>query len=185
MASDGVDALSRTRLVSAPVISSRATFAALICASALALAACGGGDDTTAAPAPSTTTAAAPAPSATSAAPSAATGGTGIGAGDKKICESANKAGEKMKDDFVAAMTSGEPSPAKLKQILGELDSKLSAVAGDADTKVAAAAKQMAAEAEKAASAADPMDAAANSGFEKAGSDLTAACKAAGVKVNF
>ncbi|MGW1062821.1 hypothetical protein [Micromonospora rubida] len=105
---------------------------------------------------------------------------------DKKLCESAKKAGDDMKAQFVAAMQSGDPSPAVFKKILTDLDEKLTTLAATgSDGKVATALKQFGVEASKAAAAADPADAADNPAFEKAGADITAACKAAGVSVNF
>jgi hypothetical protein len=155
----------------------------------LALAACGGADETTAgsAPAASATTAASAA-APTSAAPADSAGG---GTSDKELCESANKAGEKMKKDFIAAFQAsggGElPPAAELKKVLTELNDELSALAksGAEDSKVVAALKTFGVEAAKAAKASDPATAADNPKFEKAGSDITAACKAAGVTVNF
>jgi hypothetical protein len=92
-----------------------------------------------------------------------------------------------MTDAFVAAMTNsaGGPSPAVLKKILNEFAADMTAVAASAgdSSKAAAASKQIGAAAAKAAAAADPAAAAANPAFEKAGANLTAACKAAGVNV--
>ncbi|WP_320069301.1 hypothetical protein [Micromonospora sp. RTGN7] len=152
----------------------------------MALAACSGEDTTTTSgSAPSASTAASSAaPSASSAPSSAAADGTS----DKKLCESAKKAGDQMKGELVSALQSegGDVKPSTYKKILTDLNEKMAAVAAEGgDSKVAAALKQFGAEALKAAAAADPGTAAADPGFEKAGEDLTAACKAAGVTVKF
>lgn len=148
----------------------------------MALAACGGEDAATpAGSAPSASVA--PSSAASSApAPSAAAGGKS----DKELCESAKVVGDDMKAALIAAMQSGDPSPAVFKQILTDLDQKMtSLVSAGSDSKVATAIKQFGAEASKAAAAADPATAADNPAFEKAGADITAACKTAGVSVNF
>ncbi|MFI0796916.1 hypothetical protein ACH4OY_30155 [Micromonospora rubida] len=154
----------------------------------MALTACSGEDTkTTAGSTPSASTAPSSAAASASSAPSStAAAGTTGGASDKKLCESAKKAGDDMKSQFVAAMQSGEPSPAVFKKILTDLDEKLTTLAATgSEGKVATALKQFGVEASKAAAAADPADAADNPAFEKAGADITAACKAAGVSVNF
>ncbi|RGC66478.1 hypothetical protein C5N14_24070 [Micromonospora sp. MW-13] len=167
----------------------RATSALLTCASLLALAACGGEDTaSTAGSAPSASTAASSAATSVSSAPSStAAAGTTGGASDKKLCEAAKKAGDDMKAELVAALKSGnEPSPAMFKKILTALDEKVTALASTGgDSKVAIALRKFGAEAAKAASATNPADAADNPAFEKAGADITAACKAAGVSVTF
>lgn len=106
---------------------------------------------------------------------------------DKELCESANKAGRDMKDALMAILKSGkEPSAADYKKILTDLNEQLTTLASaGGDTEVATALKQFGAEAAKAAAAADPENAVDNPAFEKAGSDITTACKAAGVDVNF
>jgi hypothetical protein len=117
---------------------------------------------------------------------SAAAGTTG-GKSDKELCESAKKVGDDMKATLIAAFKSDEePSPAVFKKILTDLDEKVTTLASaGGDSKVATAMKQFGAQASKAAAAADPAGAADNAAFEKAGADLTAACKAAGVNVIF
>ncbi|WP_433344212.1 hypothetical protein [Micromonospora sp. CA-111912] len=155
----------------------------------MALTACGGGEDTTttAGSTPSASTAPSSAAASPSSAPpsTAATGATG-GTSDKKLCESAKKAGDDMKAQLVAALQSGEPSPATFKKILTDLEGKMTTLASTGgDSKVATALKQFGVEAAKAAAAADPANSADNPAFEKAGADITAACKAAGVSVNF
>jgi hypothetical protein len=165
----------------------RITSTALLSVTLMSLAACGDDAAPTAAPTPAVT--AAPTTAATSAAASAAPSavGTASGSADRTLCASANKAGEAMKDSFVAAIQAGEqPTPAVLKKILLDFsDTVTTAAAAAGDSKVAAAVKQMAAQASKAAAAPNPIEAADNPVFVKAGSDLTAACKAAGVSVNF
>ncbi|GAA2216648.1 hypothetical protein ACFY2R_05495 [Micromonospora olivasterospora] len=105
---------------------------------------------------------------------------------DKDLCESAKKASDEMKTKLVAAVQAGKESdPAMFKEILTGLEQKFTtAVSSGGDSKVATAMKQFATEAGKAASAADPATAADNPAFEKAGADLTAARKTAGVTVN-
>ncbi len=167
----------------------RITSSLFICASVLVLAACGGADETTAgsAPAASSTVAA---PAATPAASTPADSAAG-GTSDKDLCESANQAGEKMKKDFIAAFQAaggGElPPAAELKKILTDMNDELSTLAssGAEDSKVVAALEKFGSEATKAAKSSDPATAADNPEFEKAGSDITAACKSAGVQVNF
>jgi hypothetical protein len=165
----------------------RTTFSLLICAAMLTLAACGGEDDTKTTA--GSTPAASSAPAAPSAEPasSAAADTSGGGTSDKEICESVKKAGEDMKSSLVAAFQSGEePSPAVFKKILTDLDKEVTSLAeAGGDSKVTAALKKFGTEAAKAAKAADPASAADNSAFEKAGADITAACKASGINVNF
>lgn len=157
----------------------------LTLASLMTLAACGDEDSTTAAgSAPSAS--AAPSSPAASASASASASATGT-LSDKELCNSAKKAGDDMKAKVIAAVQSGgDPAPAVFKEILGDLEEKVTALASaGGDGKVPAAMKRIAAEAGKAAAAADPATAADNPAFEKAGKDLTAACKAAGVNVIF
>ncbi|MEV4659733.1 hypothetical protein [Micromonospora sp. NPDC049301] len=164
---------------------SRIASALLILAATTALAACGDGDKATTAgsssPAPTSAapTSAAPSTAATPTAPAAS------GASDKTMCESAQKAGDEMKAELVAIATAGEPSAADFKKILTGLDQKVTEVAAGGDSKVATALRQFGVLASKAAAAPDPAAAADNPAFEKAGADITAACKAAGVSVNF
>lgn len=162
----------------------RGTCAVLICA-ALALTACSGEDaDTTAGPTPTTS---ATSSAAASAAPTASTAAAGaVAPGDKKLCESVKKAGDEMRKDFIAAMQSGGgPSPALLKKVLNQMNKKMTTLSAGSDSKVAGAMKKFGAQAAKSAKAADPATAASNSAFEKAGANLTAACKPTGVNVNF
>ncbi|MEU8301480.1 hypothetical protein AB0C04_29855 [Micromonospora sp. NPDC048909] len=84
------------------------------------------------------------------------------------------------------AMQSGEPSPADFKKILTEMGEQMATFASaGGDSGVATAMSRFGAQASKAAAAADPVGAADNPAFEKAGADITAACRAAGVSVNF
>lgn len=151
----------------------------LICASLLALAACAGEETaTTAGSVPSASTAPEPTPSAAV--------DTTDGLTDQKLCEAAKKAGDGMKAELIASMKAGEPTAADYKKVLTGLNEKVIALASaGGDSKVADALKQIGAEATKAAAAADPATAADNPDFLKAGTDLTAACKAAGVAVIF
>lgn len=155
----------------------------LICATVLAVAGCGGGADEGIATWSTPPAATASSSASGSAAPSSAAGGTS----DKKVCESAKKAGEDMKAALVAAVQSGtEPSPALFKKVLTELDEEVTSLAARAgDGPVATALKRFGAEAAKAAAADDPATAADTPAFAKAGTDLAAACRTAGVDINF
>ncbi len=88
-----------------------------------------------------------------------------------------------MKAELVKVATTGEPSAEDFKKILTELEQRVTTAAATGDGKVAAALRTFGAEAAKAASAADPATAADNPAFEKAGEDITTACKAAGINV--
>ncbi|GAA2524183.1 hypothetical protein [Winogradskya humida] len=145
---------------------------ALAVTSALALAACGDKDATTAAPAAST-------PASTAAASTVAS--------DKHLCASVQKIGDDLKDDLVKMSNdSADPKPGTFTTILNGLSDKVTAEAFSAgDSAVALAARQLAAEAANAAKDPDPVAAAGSAGFEKAGNDLTAACKTVGVTVYF
>ncbi|MET8232098.1 hypothetical protein ABZS77_15650 [Micromonospora sp. NPDC005298] len=173
---------------------SRVASALLILAATTVLTACGGEDAApTAGSTPPAPTSAAPAsaapstpatPTSAAAAPSGATTG---GTSDKKLCESAKKAGDEMKAALIEMVRTGEPSAADYKKILTGIDRELTRVAstGAANSKVAAALRRFGDEAAKAAAAPDPASAADNPTFEKAGATITSACKAAGVSVNF
>ncbi|MEW2430745.1 hypothetical protein AB0877_22275 [Micromonospora sp. NPDC047644] len=160
--------------------SSRLASAMLILAVSTTLAACGDADKATTAgsttPAP---TSAAPSAVATSAAATASSPAAGA-ASDKELCESAKKVSEEMKAELVKVAMTGEASAADYQKILNDLDKKIAAVAATGDGKVATALRAFGAEAAKAAAAADPATAAENPAFEKAGKDISAACKAAG-----
>ncbi|MDG9674329.1 hypothetical protein [Micromonospora sp. DH14] len=162
---------------------SRLTTALLILAATTALAACGDGDKATnagsATPAP---TSAAPSSAATSAAATPASSAAAGGANDKQVCESVKKANDEMRAELVKVATTGDASAADFKKILTELEQKVSAAA-TGDGKLADALRAFGAEAAKAAAAADPATAADNPAFEKAGKDISTACKAAGVNV--
>ncbi|MBQ1051990.1 hypothetical protein KBX50_26470 [Micromonospora sp. C51] len=164
----------------------RAIFSVLACTSLLALAACGGEEAApTGGASPSATVASATSAASTAAPPTADAADV---VSDKQLCESAKQASDKMKEDLVAAVSSGsEPSPALFQKILSGLQNEVTRVAatGATDSKVAAALEEFGAEAGKAANATDPATAADNPGFEKAGAALSTACKSAGVNVNF
>ncbi len=153
--------------------------AVLIGVSLMALTACGG-DDTPATSAPAATATAA----ATTAAAEPAGAPT---ASDKKLCEDAEKAGKAMKTELINVMkeSQGEMPTAEVKKILAGLGDELTKVAGTSDSAVGTAVKDFAAKSTEASSAADPVTASDNPAYEKSGKDLTAACKAAGVKVAF
>lgn len=155
----------------------------LIVAVSTALAACGDSDKaTTAGSATPAPTSAAPSAVATSAAATPSSPAAGA-ASDKELCEAVKKASTEMKAELVKVATAGEPSAEDFKKILTELEKRVTTAAATGDGKVAAALRTFGAEAAKAASAADPATAADNPAFEKAGEDITTACKAAGINV--
>lgn len=122
------------------------------------------------------------------AAPTSAAAPAAPAVSDKELCESAQKLSEEMSKGLVQALQSanGDPSAAAFKKLLTDMEEKAAALAATGgDGKVSAALKQVAAESGKAAASADPAGAADNPAFAKAGTDLNAACTAAGVKVNF
>ncbi len=163
----------------------RVASAVLIGVSLMTLTACSG-DDTPAAVA----TPPAAAPTGETADPAATTPPAAepvaAAPSDKKLCEGANTADKAMKAELIKAMQSsgGDLPAADTKKILTGLATKLMA-AGESDTKVGAAVKEFVAQTTAAASAADPMAALDNPAYEKAGKGLTAACKTAGVTVNY
>ncbi|MGI5521114.1 hypothetical protein ACQEUX_09165 [Micromonospora sp. CA-259024] len=165
--------------------SSRLASALLIIAVSTALAACGDGDAaTTAGPTTPASTSAAPSSAATSAAATPTSPAAGGGASDKELCESAKKVSDEMKAELVKVATAGQPSAADFRKILTELEQKVTTVASaGGDSKLAASLRQFGAEAAKAAAAADPATAADNPAFEKAGTDISTACKAVGVSL--
>ncbi|MET0424442.1 MAG: hypothetical protein ABW046_11225 [Actinoplanes sp.] len=158
----------------------RIASAVFLGASLLTLTACGGEDT------PAGTPAAAPA--TTSAAPVAESTATAASAaGDKDLCQAANKADKAMKAELIKAMQAadGDMDPAAYKKVLSGIADELNAAAASGDSPVAAAMKKFADQSSTAAAAADPETALADPAFEQSGKDLTAACKAAGVTVNY
>ncbi|SCL41806.1 hypothetical protein GA0074692_6506 [Micromonospora pallida] len=156
----------------------------LLCASLTTLAACGGEDTTTESAPPA---ASAPASPTTSAAEPPSPSAAAVTKSDKELCEATKQIGEEMKASVVKVFQGdAAAAPAAFGKILTDLDQKMTALAASGgDGAVTAGLKQFAAESAKAAKAADPVAAADNPTFEKVGTDLTAACKAAGVDVNF
>ncbi|MEU1587852.1 hypothetical protein [Micromonospora sp. NPDC005710] len=148
---------------------------------ATALAACGDGDKaTTAGPTTPAPTSAAPSAVATSAAASPASAGA---ATDKQLCAAVKKANDEMRAEMVKVVTTGDASAADFKKLLTGLEEKVTAVASTGDSKLAEALRTFSAEAAKAAAAPDPATAAENPAFEKAGKDISTACKAHGVSM--
>lgn len=152
-----------------------------ICAAVLAGAflmsatACGSDDDTTPA-------AAGNAPAATTAAP-AATTPAAAAPSDKELCETAQKADKEMRQKLVETLGSGkEPEPSFYGNLYTEMADRMK---NTGDGAVADAMNEFAAGLDKAAAAKDPGEAGDNPAVEKAGEKITAACKAAGVPVNF
>ncbi|MEV5208615.1 hypothetical protein AB0K35_14180 [Micromonospora sp. NPDC053740] len=164
--------------------SSRLASAMLILAVSTSLAACGDGDKaTTAAPTASAPTSAAPSAVATSAAATPASPPAAGAATDKQLCEAVKKASDEMRTEMVKVATTGDASAADFKKILAGLEQKVTTVASTGDGKVADALRTFAAEAAKAAAAADPATAADNPVFEKAGKEISTACKTHGVSM--
>jgi hypothetical protein len=164
----------------------RTVLVALAGVSLMSLTACAGDDATNASTAPAATTAAAPVTSTEAAAPA------GDAPDDKTICNAANKADKAMKAELISAMqkTQGELDGAGYQKILVGLATQLTTAAGSSETEVGTAVKTFAAKATEAGdnaakAAASPESALDSPGFEKSGTDLTAACKAAGVTVNY
>ncbi|WP_221327100.1 hypothetical protein [Actinoplanes sp. L3-i22] len=159
---------------------SRIVPVALLCACLASLAACGD----------SNTESAAPKTSAIAAAPSASGGGTGTGGkvtGDKELCDTVNKAGSTMKNGLSQAQKAdGHVEVADAKKAFTAFHATVneSLVFAEA-TEVTVAARAVADEVAKAATAADPISAAADAGFAQLSGNLTTACQAAGVTINF
>jgi hypothetical protein len=165
------------------VIRSRLVPAALFCLCLAGLAACGDADPESAAPATSVT-AAGPAASV------GANPGQNTGAkasGDKSLCDTLNKAGSAMKNGISQAQRAdGHVEVTDAKKVFATFHSTVTeALAASVDTEVTVAARAIADEVGKAATSADPISAAAGAGFEQLSGNLTTACQAAGVSINF
>jgi hypothetical protein len=163
----------RTRLVPA----------ALLCACLASLAACGDSGTESAAPAPSVTAAGS---SATAGAdPSRNSGATA--ADDKSLCKTLDKAGSTMKNGISQTQKAdGHVEVADAKRAFAKFHNTVTeALVSAPDTDVTVAARAIADEVGKAATAADTVSAAAGAGFEQLSGNLTTACKAAGVRINF
>ena len=144
----------------------------------MGLAACGEGTDTAAPAAETTTAPATTAAEATTAAPAA-------GTADKAVCEQAEKAAKAFKKAVIVLAQSGEIAATDAKAMLTDFANGLTKVAEGADGEVATAVKANADAARKAAGAKDPVEASDSPEAAKAGKELNAACKAAGVTTNF
>jgi hypothetical protein len=163
------------------VIAIRVASAVLIGLSMIGLAACGDDTETTA----STATTTAPA-AATTAAAEATTEAAVAGKADKEICEQASKASDSFKKAVVVLARSGNDiAPADAKLLLTDFAKNLNKAAEGSDSKVATALKANADLALEAAAAKNPVEAADTPESAKAGKDLNAACKAAGVTTTF
>ncbi|WP_436520865.1 hypothetical protein [Actinoplanes sp. HUAS TT8] len=165
---------------------SRIVPVALLCACLAGLAACSDKDTASAAPVAGATSAA-PSASVVAAAPSASVAAGGKVTGDKELCDTVSKAGSAMKEGIMTAqkqdghveVTDARHSFVTFHNTINE------ALAFTEATDVTVAARAIADEVGKAATAADPISAAAGAGFDQLSSKLTTACKAAGVTVNF
>lgn len=128
---------------------------------------------------PAATTASAAAPAATTEAAAAAPS-------DKEICEGANKASEAMKDAMTTIyQTTGDLKPADQQTILADMAKQLDKAVGTSETEVGKAVKLIATQATEAAAAKDPTAALDTPESTKAGKDLNAACKKAGVTTQY
>ncbi|MDP9794107.1 hypothetical protein J2S43_002619 [Catenuloplanes nepalensis] len=157
----------------------------VFCASALALSACGGGDDSnTGASAPATSGA----PVATTGAPAtseARAAAAAAAASDKEICDAAVRATTAFTKKLTETLQAGkEFSNADVQAAWTAMATEL-AVAEGGDSAVAKAAQTLTAELKTAAAAPDPTVAEESPAYQKAGADLDAACKAVGVDINF
>ncbi|GAA2623727.1 hypothetical protein [Paractinoplanes durhamensis] len=165
------------------MIATRIASAVLLGVSLIALAACGQDTDTTA---PAATAVAATPAAATSPAAPATSAAAVAAKADKEVCEDATKAAESLKKAvLVLAQSGNEIAPADAKALLTDFANNLTKAGEGADGKVATAIKANADAARKAAAAKDPLTAADTAESAKAGKDLNAACKAAGVKTTF
>lgn len=159
----------------------------------MALAACSGGDraGTTDSAPPTTGVTSSPDAAADPSSPADSSAPSGPaadpGSGEKAFCASVKKVGDEMKADLATILQTGRaPTPAEAKKVLTDTQDKLTALAASGgDGKVVAAIKQFATEAAKAASAADPLTAADNPGYLKAGESVNAACRPYGVEAGF
>ncbi|TDB79070.1 hypothetical protein [Micromonospora sp. KC721] len=149
--------------------------------SVLAMAACGGEQPSkTATPTLPATTSVADAPAAAATASAVAADP----ASEKKLCEAAKKIGDESRTALVKAASSGEDVTPVVKKAYTEMAKGLADTAATAGpgSEVAPALVAFGTEAGKAAK---DMAAADSPALEKAGKDLTAACKKAGVAINF
>lgn len=181
---------------------SRTAVVALLCAGLASLAACGDSDTESAAP----TSAASGNPAASAAAGGGATaegstaasapaGGSADGSSaaggrkvtDKGLCTTVRTAGSTLKDSITQAQRAdGHVEAADAKKAFVTFRDTLNGALGFAEaTKVTEATRAIADEVGKASEKPDPITAAADAGFDQLSSNLTTACKAVGVTVNF
>ncbi|TDC40980.1 hypothetical protein [Micromonospora sp. KC213] len=147
----------------------------------LALAACGGEQPSKTAPPtlPATTSVAdAPAAAATASAVAADP------ASEKKLCEAAKKIGDESKAALVQAVTSGGDATAVMKKAYTDMAKGMADTAATAGPG-SAVAPVLIAFGTEVGKAAEDVAAADSPALEKAGKDVNAACKKAGVAINF
>ena len=165
----------------------------LTCVSVLALAACSAAEPATpAAPSTSATAGAASSVSPSTAAspattdPAANPTGAANPAADKRLCTAAKKIAEKTKVDVMkAAMSGGDPNPA-IKKAYTEMATELAkATAGIPGSEAVTALGAFGAAAGRVATAPDMDAAASGPEFQKTSAMANAACKKAGVDINF
>lgn len=181
------------------MISVRIATVVLTGVSMMGLAACGE-DKTSTATAPAATTAtSAAAPATTSAAatpetttpeattPEATTAPATKAVSDKELCQAAAKAEKDLKAATLTIIqtTGGDLPAADAKAMLTDFAKALTTAAGGGDSKVATIMTTIGAQATKAAGAKDPATAADTPEATKSGKELTAACKAVGVKLTY
>jgi hypothetical protein len=176
---------------------SRIVPVALLCACLAGLAACGDSDTKSAAPTPpgrsvAPLSSAAAAEAADEAADRIAEAGGGAATGvneggDKGLCDLVNKAGSTMKGTILQNQKAdGHVDAAAAKDAFTTFHKTVSGALIFAKTsEVTVAAQAVADEVSKAASAKDPISAAADAGFDKLSGNLTTACQNIGVKINF
>ncbi|WP_433832223.1 hypothetical protein ACQP2E_15575 [Actinoplanes sp. CA-015351] len=155
---------------------------ALFCACLSVLTAC------SSSPASPTAASSATASSAAGDAAGAAAGGAVTTAvADKALCKTLNTAATALRTGITEAQQEGGGvKAADAKRTFTKFHTTVSEALAFAETSdVSTAAKAIADELGKAAKATDPISSAADSNFDKLGTDLTEACKTAGVTVMF
>jgi hypothetical protein len=149
----------------------RLTISSAVCAVALALlTGCSSDQPTEAGPA-ATVPSSAPAEGPAASASTAAKGGGAV------LCEKVSAAKAALNENLKrVASPDGKVPPAEGKKVMAGLASTLSDLADSGDGELAAALDALAAEASKAAGAADPVRAAMSTSFDAAGQKLDKAC---------
>ena len=153
----------------------RLTISSAVCAVALALlGGCSADQPTEAGP----TAPAAPAASSSAPVSAASASAPAVAKGDgAALCEKVNAAKAALNEELKRVVApGGEVPPAEGKKVMTGLADTLSDLAASGDGELAAALKALAAEASKAAKAADPVRAAMSTSFDAAGQKVDKAC---------